>query len=187
MPRLFSGLDLPMSVRSELNRLQTGLSGVKWVEPEDLHLTLRFVGDVDDHVADEFAFRLSQISFEAFDLTLDGVGAFGGNRPHSIYAAVAPGDGLSALQHDHEMAAKASGLDPEGRKFTPHVTLGRMRRSKVDFVARYLEQTGAFMSSSFEIDSFCLFSARESRGGGPYVVEQRVFAQGFETGDDDGE
>jgi 2'-5' RNA ligase len=172
MPRLFSGIEIPRDISDRLAMLRGGLEGARWVEPENYHITLRFIGDVDGDTAERFSQALSQISAESFMLTLDGVGSFGRGRPRAVWAGVGPGEALAVLANANEQAALTAGLKPEGRKFHPHVTLARMRGTKANDVAKYLEQNGAFLSPSFPVFSFNLYSARESRGGGPYVVER---------------
>lgn len=171
MPRLFSAIEIPHGIASRLSMLREPMTGARWVEPEDYHLTLRFLGDVDGAVARDFAAALEDVALPEFDLALDGLGAFGGVKPHAIFASATKSEPLLALQRAHERAARAAGLDPEGRKFAPHVTLARMRGVRDETVARYLGQFGAFRTPPFPVSRFVIFSARDSVGGGPYVVE----------------
>jgi len=171
MPRLFSGLEIPREISDRLAMLKGGLEAARWVEPENFHITLRFIGDVDGATAERFSQALAQIKAAPFTLALDGVGSFGRGRPRAVWAGIGPSEPLLALAHAHEQAALTAGLEPEGRNFHPHVTLARMRNGKASDVAKYLEHNGAFLSPSFTVSRFVLFSARESRGGGPYVVE----------------
>jgi len=172
MPRLFSGLEIPREISDRLTMLKGGLESARWVDPDNYHITLRFVGDVDGATAERFSEALEQITAASFTLFLDGVGSFGRGRPRALWAGVGPSAPLMALANAHEQAALAAGLEPEGRNFHPHVTLARMRGGKASDVAKYLEHNGAFLSPSFTVTRFVLFSARESRGGGPYVVER---------------
>ena len=172
MPRLFSGLEIPQEIAKRLSMLRGGLEGARWVEPENYHITLRFIGDVDGATAARFSQALGEIEAMRFSLTLDGVGSFGRGRPRAVWAGVAPHASLVSLHRAHERAALTAGLEPEPRNFHAHVTLARMRKGKASDVAKYLEYNGAFLSPSFAVTRFVLFSARESRGGGPYVVER---------------
>ncbi|MCH9765561.1 MAG: RNA 2',3'-cyclic phosphodiesterase [Alphaproteobacteria bacterium] len=172
MPRLFSGLILPTNVRQQLTFLSAPLPGARWIENEHLHLSLRFAGDIDTHQAAEFADALRRIDCPQFTLQLQGVGIFGGKSPHALWAGVAPNPALKELARRHEVAARRAGLTPVSRRFTPHITLARLRHTRADLVARYLERNGAFQSPTFTIDSFVLYSARPRTGGGPYVVEE---------------
>ena len=172
MPRLFSGLEIPAPVASRLAGLRGGLEGARWVEPENYHITLRFAGDVDGATAERFAEALERIKFAPFELMLEGLGSFGRGRPRALWAGIAPNGVLASLASAHEQAALAAGLDLEARNFHAHVTLARMRSIKAADVAAYLAGNGAFVSARFAVTRFVLFSARESRGGGPYVVER---------------
>lgn len=172
LPRLFTGLRVPDDCAAALQRLQLGLPGARWIERADLHVTLRFLGDVPAPVADEFAAQLDEIHEAPFRLEINGLGAFGGERPRMVYAAITPCEALNHLQKAHERAAVMAGLSPEGRKFTPHVTLARLRHPAPLDVAQYMTEFGGFAPLEFEVDAFCLFSARQSRGGGPYVIEE---------------
>jgi len=172
MPRLFSGLEIPPCVSERLAGLRGGLEGARWVEPENYHITLRFSGDVDGAVAERFSEALDRITSPSFELALDGLGSFGRGRPRALWAGVAPNEALESLSRAHEQAALAAGLEPETRNFHPHVTLARMRRTKAVAVAGWLADKGAFVCAPFPVTRFMLYSARESRGGGPYVVER---------------
>lgn len=172
MPRLFTGIELPDDVRHRLARLKSPLPGAKWVEPENLHITLRFAGDVGNPVAAEFADALAQIGVSAFEVRFAGLGAFGGNDPHTLYAGIEAAEGLEALARANERAARIAGLSAESRTFKPHVTLARLRHSRPDAIAGFLGRHGAFRCEPFTADRFVLFSSRPNTGGGPYVVEQ---------------
>jgi RNA 2',3'-cyclic 3'-phosphodiesterase len=171
MPRIFTGLELPLDVAQSLAALRGGLPGARWIEPEDYHVTLRFIGDVDDTLAREVALLLGKVSRPPLELRLDGLSSFGGRRPRAVIATLAQTPALMELQAEHERLMQRVGLEPEGRKYTPHVTLARLRDSSSFEVADYLSMHGAFRSPPFTVSRFVLFSARASVGGGPYVVE----------------
>lgn len=170
MPRLFTALEIPTEIRQSLSMLRGGLPGARWIDPENYHVTLRFIGDVDASLAREAADVLDSVSRPAFDVRLDGLNAFGGNKPRAIVATVSPTRQLSELQAEHERLMQRIGLEPEGRKFTPHVTLARLRDASSRDVADYLAAR-PYRSESFRATRFVLFSSRDSVGGGPYVVE----------------
>jgi 2'-5' RNA ligase len=132
---------------------------------------LRFIGDVDERTAQEVASMLDQVNRRAFELRLDGLTSFGGRRPRAVVATVAAPPALLELQAEHERLMQRIGLEPEGRKFTPHVTLARLRDSSSRQVADYLAARGPYRSAPFKVGQFVLYSARASVGGGPYVVE----------------
>src|SRR5438045_3474820 len=171
MPRLFTGLEIPHALGEALSLLRGGLPGARWIDPENYHLTLRFIGDVDDDIAQEIAWLLGKIRRRDFELRLDGLSSFGGKRPRAVVATVAPSQSVMELQAEHERLMRRVGLDPEGRKYTPHVTLARLRNASSYDVADYLSVRGYFPTRVFTVDRFVLFSSRASVGGGPYVVE----------------
>src|SRR5258708_38019215 len=115
MPRLFTAIEIPQAIRQHLGLIRAPLSGAKWVEPENMHITLRFAGDIDGRTADEFASLLSGIRARPFPISIQGVGAFGGREPKVLWAGVEAGDELDAFARAHERAARGAGLEPEGR------------------------------------------------------------------------
>ena len=172
MPRLFTALEVPRDAALSLSLLRGGLPGARWIDVENYHLTLRFIGDVEGHVADEVANALDRVRRPSFALALSGVGAFGSKKPHSLYAGVAPSPDLVALQAEIERICQRLGLPADPRKFVPHVTLARLRNVADADVALYLSSRGNFATMPFRVDRFVLMSSRESVGGGPYVVEE---------------
>ncbi len=171
MPRLFTGIEIPGEVADALASLRGGLPGARWARPSDYHITLRFIGDIDGRTASEIEDTLADVRIDPPVITLSGIDTFGGNRPHSVFASVASNRTLLELQGEHERRLRRVGLPPEKRKFTPHVTLARLRSASVLDVADFLASRGIFHSISFKPDRFVLFSAREQVGGGPYLVE----------------
>src|SRR5258708_29085935 len=91
MRRLSTALEIPSEIVQSMARLRGGLPGARWVEPENYHLTLRFIGDVDDALAEEIADLLNKVARPAFDLRIDGLDSFGGNRPRAVVAAGSAG------------------------------------------------------------------------------------------------
>ena len=171
MPRLFTALEIPAQAGQSLSMLRGGLPGARWIDPEHYHLTLRFIGDIDDALAREIAFMLSGVRRLGFQLRLDGLTSFGGRRPRAVVATVAPTQQLYELQAEHERMMQRFGLEPEGRKYTPHVTLARLRDSSSHDVADFLATRHPFRPPPFRVPRFVLYSSRASVGGGPYVVE----------------
>src|SRR5262249_46488613 len=134
------------------------------------HLTLRFIGDIDDSLAEEIADLLDKVERPPFSLQIDGLGSFGGNKPRAVVAAVQPVAQLVELQAEHERIMQRVGLQPD-RKYKPHVTLARLRDTSSRQVADFLSTRQPFRSSSFPVSRFVLYSSRASVGGGPYVIE----------------
>ncbi|MEF2553565.1 RNA 2',3'-cyclic phosphodiesterase [Aurantimonas sp. A2-1-M11] len=172
MPRLFTALEIPHDIALSLSFLRGGLPSARWIDPENYHLTLRFIGDVEPRLADEIVARLDRVDRPAFSLSLKGVAAFGSKKPHSIYAAVEPTTELADLQAEIDRICRRVGLPADPRKFVPHVTIARLRQPKAADVARYLAGRGSFRTLPFRVSRFGLFSARDSVGGGPYILEE---------------
>jgi RNA 2',3'-cyclic 3'-phosphodiesterase len=171
MPRIFTGLEVPRTVAQSLSLLRGGLPGARWIDPENYHLTLRFIGDVDDQTALEVASLLGRVRRTPFELRFDALSSFGGRRPRAVIATLAQTAALMELQAEHERLMQRVGLEPEGRKYTPHVTLARLRDSSSRQVADYLAARALIAPLPFAVSRFVLFSSRASVGGGPYVVE----------------
>lgn len=184
MPRLFTAIELPEDVRGELHRLHQPLPGARWLKAEDYHLTLRFAGDIDNGLAREFSANLAEIEADAFEIRISGVGAFGGNSPHIVYASVAPSPELEALARAHERSARNAGLPAEKRPFRPHVTLARLKYSNAEAVARYLTRYSGYRSEPIFVPSFALMSSRPLTGGGPYGVVESFPLRGGYTHDE---
>lgn len=171
MPRLFTGVEIPSEIGAELSMLRGGLTGARWVEPGDYHITLRFIGDVDDSVARDVTQLLGMVRRRAFDLELMGLDQFGNNKPRAIFVPVRVQPALSELQGEHERLMQRIGLPAESRNYKPHVTLARLRDTPARAVADYLAVRGLYRSRPFRVSRFVLYSSRASTGGGPYVVE----------------
>lgn len=173
MPRLFTGLEIPADVAFALSLKRGGLAGARWIDRENYHITLRFIGDVDGRVADEVSDGLDRLANSmAFDLRLTHLGVFGGDKPRALYAGVDVNASLMQLQAAQERVLQRIGLEPESRKFIPHVTLARLRGASAVELAQYMAFSGRFEPLSFPVGRFVLFSSRDSIGGGPYLVEQ---------------
>ena len=171
MPRLFTGLELPGAVVSQLALMRGGVAGARWLEPEDYHITLRFIGDIGAGAARDIDETLGDIRRPIAPVRFEGLSWFGGDKPRAIVAKVKPEPALMDLQAEHERRLRRIGVEPETRKYTPHVTLARLRGVRQASVASYLTERGALSAEPFDAERFVLYSAREGSGGGPYVVE----------------
>lgn len=170
MPRLFTALEIPPDIGQSMARLRGGLPGARWIDPENYHLTLRFIGDIPDGLADEIDGLLGQVARRQFSLSIAGLSAFGGHKPRAVVAAVSPVSPLVDLQAEHERIMQRVGLQPD-RKYKPHVTLARLRDTSSRQVAEFLALREPFRLPPFPVSRFVLYSSRNSVGGGPYVVE----------------
>lgn len=182
MPRLFTALKIPRDAALSLSLLRGGLPGARWMDVENYHITLRFIGDVEGPTADDIVHGLDRISRSAFEIKLSGVGAFGNKKPHALWAGVAPSAELAALQAEIDRICLRNGAPADARKFTPHVTIARLRNTSPQELAPYLSAHGGFSTIPFKIGRFVLLSSRDSVGGGPYVVEEAWSLAGSRPG-----
>jgi RNA 2',3'-cyclic 3'-phosphodiesterase len=171
MPRLFTGLEIPDAQTDYLLNLRGSLYGARWIDPENYHITLRFIGDIDRRIARDIENALGEIIRDPVEITLTDLSIFGGEKPHAIIVSVKPTRALLELQYEHERIMRELGLPKDPRKFTPHITLARLRGSSPTNVVDYLSSRRAFHVQSFIAKSFALYSAKPSTGGGPYVIE----------------
>ncbi|MGH6854598.1 MAG: RNA 2',3'-cyclic phosphodiesterase [Aestuariivirga sp.] len=172
MPRLFTGVEIPADVAFDLNLMKVGILGGRWIDYSSFHITLRFIGDIDDGLAREIAYELDGVTARPFSLRLKGIDIFGGNKPHTLYAGVEESAELRRLQSIHERICQVLGLEAGPRKFTPHVTLARLKEPDLGALRHFLASHSLYKSRLFEVARFVLFSSRPSRGGGPYAVEE---------------
>lgn len=171
MPRLFTGLEIPLHCAAALASARGGVYGARWIEPSDYHVTLRFIGDVDLPTAREIAETLAEVRRPPVSIRFEGLSWFGADKPRAIVARIKPTAPLIELQGEHERRLRRIGLAPDVRNFTPHVTLARLRSVSPAAVADYLSARGDLVPPPFEASRFVLYSARDSVGGGPYLVE----------------
>jgi 2'-5' RNA ligase len=172
MPRLFTGIEIPADIGLALSAYRGGLPGARWVDPEDYHITLRFIGDIDARMADDVYSILGNARRRGpLTITIDGLDTFGGGKPRTVFARTSGNGELGELQAEQERLMRQVGLPPEKRKFTPHVTLARLRNASPVDVADYIATRGHFPKLTFTAHRFVLYSSRNSVGGGPYVVE----------------
>ncbi|MGL5447144.1 MAG: RNA 2',3'-cyclic phosphodiesterase [Rhabdaerophilum sp.] len=171
MPRLFIGLEVPEAIASRLAMLRGGLSGARWADPSDYHLTIRFIGDINRRLANEIDEEMVDLYGDSIRVRITGLGVFGGDKPHTLYAGIEPNKQLVSLQGDSERRLRKLGLKPEQRKFVPHITLARLRGASTLDLADYLQSFGHLNNVEFVAEHFALFSARDMIGGGPYIVE----------------
>jgi 2'-5' RNA ligase len=170
--RLFVALEIPGIVRERLSLLQAGVPGARWMSPEQFHLTLRFVGEVDEVVAQDIDDSLRALRAPAFSLELAGVGEFGGKLPRALWAGTRPNPELLHLQKKVETALHRIGVVAAERKFIPHVTLARLHHSPGDKVVEFLAHNSLFASGNFDVTQFALFSSRLGGAGAVYSVER---------------
>lgn len=171
MPRLFTGIELAEEIREHLSALELPLPGASWIDEDDLHLTLRFFGDVSDQQARDVMDLLETLGADAFSLAIKGLGTFGA-EPHTLYADVVLNPGLEALARGHDRVARGVGLPAAKRPFKAHITLARMHHADPVKLARFLSLNATLAFEPVFIHRFALFSSKPRTGGGPYVIEE---------------
>jgi RNA 2',3'-cyclic 3'-phosphodiesterase len=172
MLRLFVALDPPESARLSLARLCNGVPGAKWVPPEQFHLTLRFIGEVDESTFADISDALATISVAPFSLRLRGVGHFPPRgAPRVLWAGVDDGAPTMRLHTKIETRLQRLGLAPDSRKFAPHVTLARLKNAHLGKVRNFLAQHALFASETFVVPEFHLYSSRLGASDAVHHVE----------------
>jgi len=170
MPRLFVAIRPPEPVRDLLLDLMEGMSGARWQDEEQLHLTLRFIGEVDRHTAQDVHAALGSLHHPAFDLALSGLGMFDRRGvPATLWAGVGPAEPVRSLHRKVDQAVARAGLEPERRAFHPHITLARLGRGAGPLDA-FLARSGGLTSPPFHVDSFALIESRLGPGGAIHSV-----------------
>lgn len=178
MHRLFVGIRPPAAIRAQLLALMGGIPGARWQEDDQLHCTLRFIGDVDRHAAEDIAVALSGVRFPAFEIALDGVGEFDSRgRPNAVWAGLRPHDALAALHHKVDQAIVRAGQAPERRAYLPHITLARMNAS-AGTTDRFLEAHAGLASAPFPVEHFLLYESTLGGEGARYEAVERYALTG---------
>lgn len=169
MMRLFVGLALPAELAAQLESLGGGVPGARWVAARNLHLTLRFVGEVDEEQAEDLHHQLASLRSPEFDVRLNGFGTFGGRKPRALWVGVEPNPMLDALQSRIERLAQNAGLEAETRNFTPHVTLAWLKDAPADRIAAFMRHHSPF-SAAFAISTIRLYQSHLHAQGAEYQV-----------------
>ena len=168
MHRLFVGIRPPEPIRDLLIDAMDDSADFRWQNEEQLHITLRFVGEVERPVAEDLAVALTRIQSAPFDLRIRGVGRFEQRNSGALWAGVEPKEPVAALAAKVERACQSVGLEPERRAFHPHITLARWKGRRSREVADFFERQRGLASDDFTVDQFILFESRLSRHGAHY-------------------
>ncbi len=167
MLRLFVGIGFPPELKLRLSLLCSGIGGAKWVDPGNLHLTLRFIGEIGEDQAADADDALQKVRARPFDLQLAGTGVFG-DRPRALWVGVERSPELVALRDRIEQALIRAGLPPEPRKFSPHVTLARLRNPPLDQLAEFLAAHSGFRAEPLPVGAFSLIASFPTKAGSVY-------------------
>jgi 2'-5' RNA ligase len=176
MPRLFVALRPPEPIRDALVDAMEGIEGARWQDDEQLHLTLRFVGEVERPAANDLAEALGDVRWPQFELRVAGVGAFErsgrGRRLHALWAAVPASSELEGLRQKVERACELAGLGRETRKFTPHITLARLGRGSGP-IGGWLAAFGDLSAGPWRVEDFVLYESHLGYAGAHYQAVAR--------------
>jgi 2'-5' RNA ligase len=168
MHRLFVAIRPPEFIRDLLIDAMDEGADFRWQSDEQLHLTLRFIGEVDRPVADDLAAALGRIRAAKFDLSISGAGRFEQRNSGALWAGVEPKPPLAALAAKIERACQSVGLEPERRAFHPHITLARWKGRRTREVRAFLERQRGLASETWPVEEFILYESRLSRHGAHY-------------------
>ena len=160
MYRLFVSIELPDDVKHSLARLSGDVPGARWLEADEMHLTVRFIGEVDGLVYDDVLAALDEVCAAPFELALRGVGHFPPRgEPRILWAGLDRSDALRVLHDRVESALVRAGVEADHRKFSPHVTLARLKGTPARAVGSFLAMNGLFRTEAFPVREFHLFSS----------------------------
>jgi 2'-5' RNA ligase len=168
MLRLFVGIEFPPELKLRLSLLETPLPGARWIDSGNLHLTLRFIGEITEDRAADVDEALADLKARRFTLQLAGTGVFGGNKPHTLWVGAERGADLVALHDKIERALIRIGLAPEQRRFAPHVTLARLRDPPLDKLGDFLAAHALFRADPLPVDRFSLIASFPTKAGSVY-------------------
>ncbi len=170
--RLFVGLALPFALHDALASIAHGLNGARWVPPENYHLTLRFLGEVSNPMAEEIDHALAALRARSFPLALAGTGVFEGRgRSSTLWAGVAREPGLEHLQNKVETALQRAGVPADRRRFQPHVSLARVENVAAGGLAAWIAANNLFRTSPVPVARFTLFSSQLGKEQAVYTPE----------------
>jgi RNA 2',3'-cyclic 3'-phosphodiesterase len=171
MIRLFTAIQLPEEQKLSLLSRMAGLPKVRWQTEDQLHLTLRFIGEVEETRVEEIRFLLSEITFKPFSIWLSGVGKFGSQRKaRMVWAGVEGANNLKALQEKITNVLRRAGIPPDERKYTPHITLGRLKGNNGPKLQEFIENNRDLFLPGFEVTQFHLMQSLLGNTGAHYQV-----------------
>ena len=179
MIRLFVAVPLPAAIQDRVAQLCCGLANARWVDPENLHITLRFIGEVDESRFEDIDLALSVVRAPAFQLKLRGVDSFGNNNGvRAVWVGVEREPALFHLRDKIESALVRAGIPPETQKFKPHVTLTRSRLRGDTRFGEFIANNSLFQAGPFPVHEFTLFSSFLSQSGAIYTPERSYLLSG---------
>jgi RNA 2',3'-cyclic 3'-phosphodiesterase len=183
MFRLFIAIDLPADVKEKLMYIGGGVPGARWLEQDQLHLTVRFIGEVDGGVFDDILNALKEVRSEPFEMKLKGVGHFPPRKdPEVIWVGVEKNDHLLQLRNRVESALSRVGIERDKRKFAPHIAIARLRNTHASRVGWFISEYALFELEPFPVTEFNLYTSVLSSNGAQYQLEAnyQLIRNGYE-------
>lgn len=173
MRRLFVAIDLPEAIKAQLKLICTGLDGAKWVSHQQMHLTLRFIGDADETQQTDIQTGLATIHATSFKMSLAGVGQFPPKgKPRVLWVGIEAEAELNPLQQKIEHIIRAVGFAPDDHAFSPHITLARFKMPPSrENMQRYMEHHQSFRTEALDVKQFILYSSQLTPSGSIYRQE----------------
>jgi 2'-5' RNA ligase len=172
MPRLFIAIDMPEQVQDQISDLYTAIQGARWVPHDQLHITMRFIGETDTATETSIIASLEHIRFEPFHIAVKSTGFFPLRKdPQVLWVGIDNSPELENLQRSIERSLTALGINPDSRVFHPHVTVARLDRPHKDRVVQFITDNHLFKTEPFEIDEFHLYRSYLGKNGAQYVKE----------------
>ncbi|MFP4680271.1 MAG: RNA 2',3'-cyclic phosphodiesterase [Chitinispirillaceae bacterium] len=172
MPRLFVAVDLPERIRDDISAIYQAIPRAKWTKDSQLHLTLRFIGEVSEDTAEKIECALNLIETPSFPIELKGVGFFPPRKiPRVLWCGIAPNEELLKLQAKVERTLTNIGITPEGRKYSPHITIAKLNRSPSEKLAQFISSNALFHTEPFLVSEFHLYSSHLRSEGALHIRE----------------
>jgi 2'-5' RNA ligase len=173
MPRIYVALDLPEDVAEQVERLCVGLPDVRWSDPDDLHITLRFIGEVDEPTYEEIGEGLAHVTAPPFEVQLQGIGHFPPRGdPTTLWIGLAPSEGLQLLKRKVDRQLASLGVAPDPRKYAPHLTIARVRGGLPENrLGSFLKRLSLYRSEPFAVSGFTLYSSLLRADGAVHTPE----------------
>jgi 2'-5' RNA ligase len=179
MPRLFVAIDMPERIKDDITATYMALPAARWTPEEQLHLTLRFIGEVPGDAAERITAALQSVSGPSFSLTVKGVGFFPPRKqPNILWVGISENEELLRLQSRIERALTSAGIDPDDRKFHPHVTVARLNGTPHQKIAEYITQNSLFTTEQFAVSAFHLYSSTLGKTGAHHIKEATYRLEG---------
>lgn len=172
MPRLFIAIDPPERIRDAISAIYGAIAGARWMEDEQIHLTLKFIGEVDNSTENQIIDVLSKLSVPPFTMILKGVGVFPLRKePRILWVGVQENQILMRLQAQIERALTSIEIEPDPRKFYPHITIARLNNAHQERIGQFISENNLFCTEPFEVSEFYLYRSYLGKTGAAYVKE----------------